>query len=490
MTPRPAHAPGKPLPWELLLCLFLLLRCLPWLPGELWYDEVLSLDLFLLPKDSLLEVFRDYRIANNHILANAVQWLWLRLLPFAAGSELLLRTPPLLFSLGALLLVARHWARWLGRPLALWTGFLLAASPLFAAFGLYMRGYPLALFLSTLALTLLWERREKGTPANALGLFLCSLALPLVMPSAALTLPALFLAGLLLPPRPLLSKARLLWPLAAGGVLGGAYYLTLWEEFQRARVESGGWSSGWLVAGHLLLAFGLHLLPAIPLWRRGKEPGPSLALAAGCLAAVLLALVTAAPGGHAPFPRVFLPLLPLATLAAVLPLKERLPGETFLSRRLLALALLPGLLLGILGDRLTRWQLSRGKTPPQNLLQQYYRGDDGNRLWTQVLAARIAGGESLPPVAVNPTDYPAFSLYWRFQGLPLADEAGHPRVFPANTPPPALLSRGAGGRELLLLARNPRELQDFLTLLTLPEDHPAIPEGVQSRRTLFRLSLP
>ncbi len=490
MSPRPLHAPRKPLPWELLLCLFFALRILPWLQGDLWYDEVLSLELFLLPKDSLWDVFQDYRIANNHILANAIQWLWIRLLPFAAGSELLLRIPPLLCSLATLLLLARRWSRWLGRPLALWTGFLLAASPLFAAFGLYQRGYPLALFLSTLALTLLEERREKSTPANALGLLLCSLGLPLVMPSAALVLLALFLAALLLPPRPLLAKAKLLWPLILGGALGCAYYLTLWAEFQRARVDSGGWASGWQVAGHLLLAFGLHLLPALLLWRRSQEPRPSLALAAGCLGAVLLALITAAPGGHAPFPRVFLPLLPLVTLAAVLPLKERQPQEVFLSLQGIALALLPGLLLGFLGDRLTQWQFAQGQPPPQNLLQQYYRGDEGNRIWSQTLAARISQGESLPPVAVNPTDYPAFSLYWRFQGLPLTDNNGTPRLFPANTLPRELLASQAREREFLLLAHNARELQDFLVLLKLPEEYPVTQEGVQANRTLFRLRLP
>ena len=490
MSPRPLHAPRKPLPWELLLCLFFLLRILPWLLGELWYDEVLSLDLFLLPKDSLWAVFRDYRIANNHMLANGIQWLWLRLLPAAAGSELLLRIPPLLCSLGTLLLVARRWARWLGRPLALWTGFLLAASPLFSAFGLYMRGYPLALFLSALALTFLWERRETRTPANALGLLLCSLALPLVMPSAAVTLAALFLAGLLCPPRPLLPKGRLLWPLALGGALGCAYYLTLWAEFQRARVESGGWASGWLVAGHLLLAFGLHLLPALPLLRRSKNPGPSLALAGGSLAAVILALVTAAPGGHAPFPRVFLPLLPLMTLAALLPLRERLPQEIFLSRKFLALAILPGLLLGVLGDRLTQWELSRGQTPPQNLLQQYYRGDGGNRAWAESLAAEAVQEGALPPVAVNPTDAPALSLYWRFQGLPLTDDAGQQRLFPTNALPGELLSPAAAGQELLILVRNPGELRDFLALLKLPENHPVSTEGVQANRTLLRLRLP
>ncbi|MGN0891976.1 MAG: hypothetical protein ACI4Q0_01705 [Oligosphaeraceae bacterium] len=503
-TPPPPPAP-RPLPWGSLLCLFLLLRSLPWLLGDLWYDEVLSLQLFLLPKESLWEVFRDYRIANNHFLANAIQWLWLRLSPAAAGSEPLLRLPSLLLSLGTLLLVQRQWSRWLGAPLALWTAFLLAASPLFAAFAIYMRGYPLALFLSTLALTLLLFRLERPTFRNGLGLFLCALGLPLVMPSAATAPLALCVAGALLCregplPQRLRRACRLLWPLLLGASSGCAYYLTLWEDFQRARVDSGGWSSGWLVALHLLAAFALHLLPALLLLPQARARGGlsrPLALAGGALAAILAALLAAAPGGHAPFPRVFLPLLPLLTLGTVLPLKgspafPQSPDPRVTSPgRLLPLAILPGLLLGFLGDKITQWQMAQGAPPPQNLLQQYYRGDQGNSLWAQALAAQAPDdGSPAPPLAINPTDAPSFLLYWNAQSPPGDTPKNRPLVFPSNRPPKHLLPPLESGQELLLLAHNQRELQDYLALLGLPEPIPATAGDTRRNRTLFRLRLP
>lgn len=500
--PGTATTPRR-FPWMAVLCLFFLVRALPWLLGDLWYDEVLSLQLFLLPKDSLWEILRDYRIANNHFLANCLQWLWLKALPIATGNELLFRIPPILCGMATLLMVARLWRRWLGERLALCTGFLLAASPVFAAFAIYARGYSLAMLLTALGLTALLLRKERPTPANATGLLLCCLTLPLVMPSAAVAPMAFCLALALFPKAKELSwkrhalwLLRVLWPVLLGTTLGCAYYLSLWEEFQKARGESGGWSSGWLVAGHLLLALTLHLAPVLgSALLPKKHPDDahkddsrtlSRALALGVLLAVALILIAPTAKGHAPFPRVFLPLLPMATLAAAL-LFHGSALEDLLARRfpaVLAFAVLPGLLLGAACDLATHWELSQGHIP-QNLLQQYYRGDQGCRRWIQRIAQDANEEDALPLVAVNATDAPAFLLYWQMQGLPLSSPSGLPQAFPGNQRLPGLHNALQKGYPLIFLAHGPTELLQLLQAQGLPLDANYTPKGTLEGRTLY-----
>ncbi len=505
LTPSGGHTPSRAFPWTALLCLLFLARALPWLLGDLWYDEVLSLQLFLLPKNSLWEILRDYRIANNHFLANCLQWLWLKALPAAAGSEPLFRIPPLLCGIATLLAVARLWRRWLGERLALCAGFLLAASPVFAAFAIYARGYSLAMLLSTLGVTALLLRRERPTALNAAGLLLCCLALPLVMPSAAVAPMAFCLTLALLPKtqglpwkRHALQLFRNLWPALLGAFLGCAYYLSLWEEFQKARGESGGWPSGWLVAGHLLLALLCHLSPALAAaFLSGKHPGDATrkttsralarALALGTLLATALILIVPAAKGHAPFPRVFLPLLPVATLAAAL-LFRNTALEEFLTRRLpaaLACAVLPGLLLGAACDLATHWELSREHIP-QNLLQQYYRGDQGCRLWVQRFAQAAEERHPLPLVAVNATDAPAFLLYWQMEGLPAESAGGLPQAFPGNQRLPGLHTALRNEHPLVFLAHGPGELRQLLLAQGLPQDTPCTPVDILENRTLYK----
>lgn len=507
LTPPGAPAPSRAFPWTALVCLLFLARTLPWLLGDLWYDEVLSLQLFLLPKDSLWEILRDYRIANNHFLANCLQWLWLKALPAAAGSEPLFRIPPLLCGVATLLIVARLWRRWLGERLALCAGFLLAASPVFAAFAIYARGYSLAMLLSTLGITALLLRRERPTAPNAAGLLLCCLALPLVMPSAAVAPMAFCLTLALLPKaqglpwkRHALQLFRSLWPALLGAFLGCAYYLSLWEEFQKARGESGGWPSGWLVAGHLLLALFCHLSPALGVAflprkhpvgdarRTTSSRALSRALALGALLSTAIVLMAPAAKGHAPFPRVFLPLLPVATFAAALRFRDT-ALEEFLTRRLpvaLACAALPGLLLGAAWDLATRRELSREHIP-QNLLQQYYRGDQGCRLWVQRIAQAAEEGHPLPLVAVNATDAPAFLLYWQMEGLPAAGADGLPLTFPGNHPLPGLHAALQKGHPLVFLAHGPKELRQLLQAQGLPPDPPCAPVDTLECRTLYRI---
>ncbi len=490
----PTRPGTSPRVWLYTLCALFLARAAAWAMEELWYDEILSLNLFVMRPDSIFAVFRDYRIANNHFLANAVQWLWCRIFPAVPGSELFLRVPSLLFGLGTLLVIACYWKKWLGKKFALVTAFLMAASPVFVAFAYQMRGYSLAMFLSTLAVTAAYARKEAPTAKNGIALFLTSLALPLVMPSAAM-LPMAICASFALPwilrekDASLKALLQRVWPCAAGAFLGVAYYLTLWAEFQRARRESGGWESAWMVAAHLLLAFGLHLaLYAWPLSKKALKNSAVRSMLFGVLAAIAAVLILPSAVGRAPFPRVFLPLLPMLTMAAAIAAKDFPKLDDMPLKKLISLAILPGLFLGIATDYLNSYLLDNYDTPPQNLLVQYYRGQSPNRLWTSLILERkteLLEVEKYDIALLNPTDEPAFRFYKQFVDIP--EEEKTIAFFPANFNLQESPIRNYAPH-LVIYARNENEARNTLETQGIPRDTPLAFSERREHRTLYRLA--
>lgn len=484
----------------LLLIALFLVRVYSWATAELWYDEVLSLQLFILKHDTLAGLFRDYCIANNHFLANAIEWLWVRLCPIALGSELSLRIPAILCGIGTLLTVHIGWRKWLGKEVAFATALLLAASPVFSVFAFQMRGYSLAMLLSALALTAMMHRLEKNTWRNCLALFTASLALPLVMPSAAM-LPAAIVAAFGLHSifkgeqpsettgKRILHGIHQSLPAIIGAFLGVLYYTTLWADFQRARAESGGWSSAWLVAGHLLLAFALHLaffawpLAKTSLSKRSCDLLPKCILGAVVIAAAAVLLVPS-PVGRAPFPRVFLPLLPMLTLAAALAMKSTSPITAIPLKKLALISAIPGLLIGICCDSLTARQLDTRETPPQNLLQQYYRGNSPCSL----NMSSLTNDSEKRLILVNASDVPAFSFYWQISGgNTIPAYHGLPPFIPGNIPSSFVQTAIDKHLEIAIFARTEAEARSILQTQSL-DDHANLEEGKRTEhRTLYTL---
>lgn len=409
-----------------LLCLAVFaVHVIPWALSELWYDEVLTLRMYCLGSESPLEVCRNYVIANNHILMNVVNWLWVRTINFNL-NELLLRLPAILCGIGTMLLVTCHWRKFIGERLAFLGGVLLAGSPVFLAFAYQMRGYSLTMLLSALAVSGMLEIANGRQGFGQFCLCLAALLQPLVMPSAAMmaAVPVLWLAWHEFTKGEKLQKIIMaVMPVCVFTVLGFSYYFTLWPQFKHAAVDAGGWPSSWLVAAHLLLAFAAHLgllvLPAIACvpklgrggWRQASASAIVMLVAVAFTAAVPLCLRS---GGHAPFPRVFLPLLPFVTLAGLQALGQ---FPKICDKKLMYLALpllLWGLALERVTDSLTKREIAQGKMP-QNLLMQYYRGSDDNT--RAVIFLHRTGLCEGAIVLVNEYDEPAFSYYWTRLGL-------------------------------------------------------------------------
>lgn len=455
--------------WLVIALAVYVVRVMPWAMAEFWYDEVITLGDYVLDLGGrgLGHVFRNYPVANNHMLSSAVYWLWIRFIDFNITAEHLLRAPSMAFGALTIALVMCHWRTWLGNRLAILGGLLLAISPVFTAYAYQVRGYALTMALAAAAVSgaieVIGGRRWTGQVIVAVAMLL----LPIVIPSNVILAPVLALliaAVLWRAGRPCTQCLLQSMPVLLAAVVGFSYYFTLWDKFLAVSREPGGWPSAWMVAGNLALALLAHagffaatlagavalragrrhartprpaldpalalaLAPAPAPARGGRRPDagagsgrpPRLlvppvavvaALTLGCVA-VVAAVLLAARSGQAPYPRVFLVLLPPLTLAALL------SGRVFTAIRHwpLALAALLVVANGFVWERaseaVTDAQLRKNATP-NNLVQQYYRGADELRHLASLMAQQQWMENAV--VLTDEYDFPTFRLYWQLSG--------------------------------------------------------------------------
>jgi len=177
------------LSWYVIVAAVFLFRTFLWFNAELWYDEVLTLTRFVFNTHdgSLLNVFRDYPIANNHILSTAVYWIWTHLV--GLPDEAILRIPSIVGGLATIAIVMRHWRKFIGDCLATVGGLMLAISPVFTAYAYQVRGYSLTFLLATVAVSGVFEILYGNHSRGQLLIAVASLLLPLVMPTNAILAP-------------------------------------------------------------------------------------------------------------------------------------------------------------------------------------------------------------------------------------------------------------------------------------------------------------
>ncbi|MBO4345821.1 MAG: hypothetical protein J5833_08690 [Victivallales bacterium] len=405
------------LAWLLLAIAVYIVRIMPWAMSEFWYDEVLTIGNFLLDHNEvgLVDcVFRNYPIANNHILSSVVYWYWVRLLDFNLSAEHLIRIPSIFFGLSTILIVSLHWRKWLGNRVAGLAAMMFAISPVFTAFAYQLRGYSLSMLLSAIAISGALECASGKKFIGTVVAFIACLLLPLTIPSNALVVPVIALVIFLCSDK--MCKGMLLAAVPViGGIIGGCYYFTIWEQFIEASKEPGGWPSAWAVAQHLAVAFIVHagiVISCIPFGRKAQADArprlrrlPPIVLAATVV--VIGATLLFAHKGQAPYPRVFLVFLPVTTLAVLFAAKD-----SFLSYSKSFLPLVAILAVGLavekLSTNMTERELAVGKSP-LNLLQQYYRGSSEIRRAASILAEEQLLGNCI--VITDEYDLPTMELY-------------------------------------------------------------------------------
>jgi hypothetical protein len=423
------------LSWYVIVAAVFLLRSFLWFNAELWYDEVLTLSRFVFNSHdgSLLNVFRDYPIANNHMLSTAVYWIWTHL--FGLPDEAILRIPSIVGGLATIAIVMRHWRKFIGDCLATVGGLMLAISPVFTAYAYQVRGYSLTFLLAAMAVSGVFEILYGNRIRGQLLLAAASLLLPLVMPTNAILAPALLAVVVIChwkAKRYVKNIVLDCLPAIVATALGAGYYLTILEQFKRVISEPDGWSSATMVAGNVLLAAIAHaaLLPLFFFPKRKPQDDETtepdepnllcfaISTVAACALLVILSLL-ASRSGHAPFPRVFLVFCLPLTAAVLAFAKSRDIHQSFTFATLAVVVLCNGILWERFATSITDYQLAHNRVP-DNLLQQYYRSCTELR---EMARANVENKQSLF-IVTDAYDIMSFRFYWNLQELPMDHIAG------------------------------------------------------------------
>lgn len=419
--PKPVHS----LPWfrrwgVVLVLLAFAVLALEYMRADLWFDELLTLhDYGLRPR--LLDVFRQYKVANNHILFSAVLWVWLHLVRF--GSEEVMRFPSLLTAVLTIVLMERHGRRLFGRPAGFLLALVMAFSPVYLCFFYQLRGYSMSIFLGVVAtigsLYLVRGERQRG-----LRFFIpAAILLPGVIPSNVLVnLSLLLFVGVSsVRDGSWRRQKRLLALLGLASVGGLVLYLPILPKVVKVLTTTQGWDSGLRVTVHLVAAlaahagiagtvlFGLSRQRDVSESYRGQPP-PVLAAAlpvlfACCALPILLVALL-----RAPFPRAFLAYLGPFTFCALWfyrPVLMRLNKYFYLT---VFFVLSNALVWTRMTAFATQRELARGAYP-QDLLQQYY----GRNKDISTAAAHLAYSPMVTPqtkIFIEFEFYQSLATYW------------------------------------------------------------------------------
>lgn len=296
------------------------LLALPHLADPVWQDEAYTVITFA--DKGFWYPFTDYHLPNNHVLFSALLALWEEPGDAVAQARLL----PLAFFAASLVVLYLAVARLAGAPAAILALVLFATSPVTRDFAAQLRGYSLSwLALGVLLLaTPRWAK--EGHVASGVAYALAAAASVAILPSNFWFCVAFMLWGgvLCLADRQAsrtqraLRASLLLWAPLAGFLA----YAAVWFQLLSAATRPwGGWpygetvahwaratlaSYGWLVP---IAAAGLAVL-ARRAWAAAPDAAArsQLLFVAG-LAGALCLMAAVIP--YPPFPRTFVPALPL-----------------------------------------------------------------------------------------------------------------------------------------------------------------------------------
>lgn len=463
-----------------IVAIIFLIRILPWALGDISHDEALTIGMYCQGLDGdippFLSVFRNYTLANNHMLSTACYWLWLKAVPMGASS-LILRLPSMLFALLTLLVISVGWRPWLGKRWAGIGGILLASSSIFAAFAYQIRGYSLSMLLSALSVTAMLKLISTRGKGGQLVLCLTLFLQPLVMPSAIVLAPAIALVLTLVFLKQKAGFRTTLRIVLPGLLLAGlsiAYYLTLGAQVGIAaenagRVASLLWNR-WTAYGNVLLAFAVHAgILLLPLGRlllkpvkrshyQGMVSGASfckrdfILILLGSILLLITGMFLFSPSGMLPFPRNTLIFLPMFSFALLLGAREQrfLAGYPVL---LLCGILLQGFLFEAYFSRWTGQLIEQGRRP-LSLTMQLYRGANE---FTRISKMFKEIGLQRQTLIVT-QDFDLATLLWHMSALGLDTEYVHsPKTIQGG-----IFRRPPGNLPALLIAQTEQQAEELL----------------------------
>lgn len=463
IPPEQLHLWQRRIPF--LAALLFLLAALTFLFRPLWFDEVLTIDNFVIAPP-LSRIYFLYEIPNNHIVFSFLEKLWIELLSFIGDVPFFLfRGFPVLTGCLALYLLARRMVRSCGFYAGGLFCFSLALSSVYGIFATGLRGYILG-FLWTVLLILLGEKLwKRPSPfCYAAYFLLCLLAVGTTPTNlAALEGVALFYAPLLLRRKRGILRSAFLF-LAPPAALA-LFYAPIHEKFFRCLKLGEGWFSAGGAVWNLYVSFGFVFAGLLPfvfagvwvLWK--KFPRFRVSCIAGILTFLLplpAFFIFRAPA----FPRVFFPLFPVWILLAAYAFSACLRQWKTI-RKLWYLPLVLQIVWGIasvncvenFSDLLFRDAKRDDLTSPY-----YARSGFHPPLLIQLLQKKMADGEDLIGFATFDSDYPsvlfALSCTDLPEGMILADPPNKPKI-PAE-------SLRVSGKNVYLISGDARDLEQAM----------------------------
>ncbi len=419
--------------------LLLLLSSFTYLFRPFWFDEVLTLDNFVM-RPPLSRIYFLYEIPNNHIIFSMLEKLWIDFLALFLNTPFFLfRGLSVLAGALALFLLAKRMIRSCG----LYGGGLLcaafAASSACGIFATGIRGYMLGFLFTVLALLFAEKIVKRPSPPGFLGFFLICILSVGTTPTnlAALEAVALFHAPALWKRK---RRLRSLLYLFAAPVLALVlFYAPIRGKFLQCLQLGEGWFSAGSAVWNLYASFALIFAGSLPFCIAGffhlRKKYPRLRLM--CIAGFLLFLlplpaffVFKAPA----FPRVFFPLFPVWILTAGYALCAYLK----MTKRSPALKTLP-LFLQILCAALLVNTVSHagdalfGSGRNDDITLPYYArsGFDPQKV-VSLIQERVHAGERPLVFASFDSDYPSVLFYVSCTDLPentvIADLPNRPKI--------------------------------------------------------------
>jgi hypothetical protein len=280
---------------------------------QLWFDEAVTVTNFMfLP--SIADIYHAYIIPNNHIVYTILLKLWFKLYSPEIAFDLFLRLLSLLLAVITVILIYTRWRKRFGTGAAVLSAVCLIVCPAFAVYAVAIRGYMLAFLLIVISIELAknWTAERRWMCLS--GYFLvCWLAVG-VMPTSIIALGAV---ALLCVPLPFSRRGLLYWlPLAlippAAALL---FYLPILQRLLAASALKEGWNNPYAAMFTLYSAAFIAVLPLLlpVVWLLPRLLRRNYGYAQIFLVVVIIALpipffLSRIP---APFPRVFIPLLPV-----------------------------------------------------------------------------------------------------------------------------------------------------------------------------------
>lgn len=418
---------------------------------DLWWDECISLAAFAL--QDFQTTVTSYPEPNNHILFNLGHNVVTRIAGHREigdwlGRVSVLRSLQLVVALGTLGLTAAFARRFLSTLAAPIAAILLVTTLPFLNFAVQLRGYGLSMLLVISTVFLTWECAAKSTPARLALLAISTFSLLYTIPSNAYVVLAL---GLFVVVGWVLERTghtdalpvtrssahsapwvRALIALLGGSALAALAYLPVLDQvldnvfMDRAPANRfhvlGTTFPGVItafVSARLLVAV-LFLAGVVGLDRLLSAARPARRLNAAVVGLLLLLVVpflVAWVRNDLPFPRTFVPLVPVFSLllaepvARTLGLLARTP-----SRRVAAMA---GLFIYCVAT--AGWQLSNVQndldrdlvtgTRSQNLYRNYYQADHYTPRQSMARLAEAQHAHGGPVVLFEPFDRVSIPYY-------------------------------------------------------------------------------